>query len=126
MAQSPSLSPFIPSPPSPSITISSLSLSDPFEKGASGLPPPPPTAYSPHYVISITDILGALGRAYVVNQEVLPGVDSSQVGSRNEGSALTSSLRQSGESGIGAGGGLESWKWAKEQGQEAALGQTIA
>jgi hypothetical protein len=39
---------------------------------------------------------------------------------------LTSSLRQSGESGIGAGGGLESWKWAKEQGQEAALGQTIA
>ena len=62
----------------------------------------------------------------MVNQEILPGVDSDRIGNRNEGSALTSSLRQSGESGIGAGGGLGSWKWAKEQGQEAALGRTIA
>ena len=62
----------------------------------------------------------------MVNQEVLPGVDSNQIGNRNEGSVLTSSLRQTGESGVGAGGGLGSWKWAKEQGQEAALGQTIA
>jgi hypothetical protein len=56
----------------------------------------------------------------------LSGVNSSQVGNRNEGSALTSSLRKSGDGGVGAGGGLGSWKWAKEQGQEAALGQTIA
>jgi hypothetical protein len=61
----------------------------------------------------------------MVNQEVLPGVDSDRIGNRNEGSALTSSLRQSSDTGVG-GGGLESWKWAKEQGQEAALGQTIA
>jgi hypothetical protein len=56
----------------------------------------------------------------------LSGVSSSQVGNRNEGSALTSSLRPSEDSGIREGGGLGSWKWAKEQGQEAALGQTIA
>jgi len=60
----------------------------------------------------------------MVNQEMLPGVDSSQVGSRGEGSALTSSLRQTGDSGVGEGGGLGSWKWAKEQGQEA--GRTVA
>jgi hypothetical protein len=62
----------------------------------------------------------------MVNQEMCSAVDSSQVGNRGEGSALTASLRQTGASGIGAGGGLGSWKWAKEQGQEAALGQTIA
>lgn len=56
----------------------------------------------------------------------LSGVNSGQVGNRNEGSALTSSMHQKGDNGIEAGGGLGSWKWAKEQGQEAALGQTIA
>jgi hypothetical protein len=60
----------------------------------------------------------------MVNQEMCSAVDSSQVGSRGEGSALTSSLRQTGESGVGAGGGLGSWKWAKEQGQEA--GRAVA
>jgi len=60
----------------------------------------------------------------MVNQEVLPGVDSDQIGNRDEGSALTSPLRQSGDPDIGAGGGLGSWKWAKEQGQEA--GRTVA
>jgi len=60
----------------------------------------------------------------MVNQEVLPGIDSSQVGSRGEGSTLTSSLRRTGDSGVAEGDGLESWKWAKEQGQEA--GRTVA
>jgi len=63
----------------------------------------------------------------MVNQEVgskVSGVDSSQMENRTEGSALTSSMRQTGDSGVGAGGGLGSWKWAKEQGQEA--GRTIA
>jgi hypothetical protein len=59
----------------------------------------------------------------MVNQEVSSTVQSSQVGSRSEGSALTSSLRQSGDTGF-EGGGLGSWKWAKEQGQEA--GRTVA
>ena len=60
----------------------------------------------------------------MVNQEMLPATDSSQVRSRGEGSTLTSSLRQTGGSGVAEGGGLGSWKWAKEQGQEA--GRTVA
>jgi len=62
----------------------------------------------------------------MVKQEVgskVSGVDSSRIENRNEGSALTSSLRQGGAASFG-GGGLGSWKWAKEQGQEA--GRTIA
>lgn len=62
----------------------------------------------------------------MVNQEVgsqVSGIDSSQMENRTEGSALTSSLRRGGETNMG-GGGLGSWKWAKEQGQEA--GRTIA
>lgn len=44
--------------------------------------------------------------------------ERSETGSR---SALTSAMRQTGDKEFGAtGGGLESWKWAKEQNQDSA------
>jgi hypothetical protein len=146
IGQSPSISPTIPSPPSPSISISSLSLSDPCgtgkDKSGSGLPTPPQTVYSPHYVVSITDILGALGRAYLVGTETntnvnpnstekwgvkpeteIKGQNQSQ-GQTVERNEVLGSRHPAGDG--GGGGGLGSWKWAKEQGQEAEAGQAIA
>lgn len=138
MAQSPSLSPAIPSPPSPSIPISSLSLSDsgfPFkekekEKERTGLPIPPPTSYSPHYVVSITDILRALGRVYRVNGITeIPNINAVGGGGGIDKLGMkveSDHEREIGKAGTGAGegGGFESWKWAKEQGQET--GKAIA
>lgn len=74
LSPTPSLSTSQTSPPS-SPSVSSLSLSD-LNIGSSinsvrvpagtstGLPPAPSTQLSPHYVVSITDILASLARAY--------------------------------------------------------------
>lgn len=48
-------------PPSPS--ISTLSLVE-HRRASRGLPPPPPTQFAPHYVISILDILACLAKAH--------------------------------------------------------------
>lgn len=162
----PSLSTSLTSPPSsPSVTslcssISDLNLgqgvssvigigvnpggpSSAQTQSVSGLPPLPPIQFSPHFVVSITDILASLARAYS-HELPLPkstitgskGGDSCNLGGE-EGESWSldpetmvrkrrDSINSNTNAGAGGGGGqtiqfekapLESWKWATGEGQ---------
>lgn len=113
---------------SPSISALSL-LPDPApsahgqDQGSTGgLPEPPSTKLSPHSVISITDILGSMVRAYLPNEGPVDHRHQSTWVTSLESAKMkpvSSPTQQEGthipesSSGLGAGLGLETWKWAK-------------
>ncbi|ORY23044.1 hypothetical protein BCR39DRAFT_365497 [Naematelia encephala] len=127
----PSLSTSTTSPPA-SPSISSLSLSDTYLSPATprtGLPAPPPVQLSPHYVVSIVDILSCLARAWhdrltppparresgvvdSVAEDAGTGggewdLDPAGMGKRRRASSLAGS-DGSATAGVGA---FESWRW---------------
>lgn len=61
--------PFFPAPLPPSTTMAAGAI-----VSGSGLPPPPPTQLSPHYVVSTLDILAALARRYHAHLTPPPGL----------------------------------------------------
>jgi hypothetical protein len=126
MSPSPSLS-YTTSTLSPS--ISALSLADPAPSSqhaggtgtGTGLPDPPATRLSPHSVISISDILASVVRAYLPDDAAQTAQRQSQanwVGLGGTpppepvmGSAM-SELRAVPSDQVG-GVGIETWRWAK-------------
>ncbi|EIW69478.1 hypothetical protein TREMEDRAFT_62339 [Tremella mesenterica DSM 1558] len=109
------------SSPISSPSLSTLSLSDSRFVPFPGLPIPPPTQLSAHYVVSTVDILSCLARAY--NTQFAPAdlldmnkqvnhvgdqtwnLDPTSVARRRRASSSTSSSP--------AEGAFESWRWAR-------------
>lgn len=142
LSPTPSLSTSQTSPPSsPSLSSLSLSMSD-LNLASSrmtstttpGLPPPPATQLSPHYVVSISDILASLARAYAHElpasalRRINASVPTDKMASNwsLDPETMTRKRRESvtvATAGLGAGAevgdqvetsGLESWKWATD------------
>lgn len=119
-------------PPSPSVSSLSLSMSDlNLAAGRThrpGLPPPPATQLSPHYVVSITDILASLARAYQheLPRSALSIIDASAPPDRLSGNwsldpeTMTRRRRESMTAAAGQTLGLESWKWAVDKSDTVA------
>ncbi|KAK4686626.1 hypothetical protein P7C73_g3496, partial [Tremellales sp. Uapishka_1] len=122
LSPTPSLSLSSSSPPmSPSISLLSLNLTN---QQRSGLPAPPPTQLSSHFVISLIDILSALARTYRAKLSHLPvGAYSHEASTASSGwdldpGAMGKRRRASSSAGSGGPlGGLESWRWAGRVGR---------
>lgn len=134
MSPSPSLS-FSASISTLSPSIPALSLSDPPPQGqstspvpvhGSGLPEPPATKLSPHSVVSITDILGSVVRAYLgeeaqTHTKTQRGTDwILEPRKRRDSMDLAKDTTKAPEDGMGlysesnpGGLGLGGWRWAK-------------
>jgi hypothetical protein len=141
LSPSPSLS-FSTSISTLSPSISALSLSDPPSLGqstspvpvhGSGLPEPPATKLSPHSVVSITDILGSVVRAYLGDEaqthtDTQRGTDwILEPRKRRDSMDLARDPTKVPEDGMGlhsesnSGGlGLGGWRWAKGVSGDAA------
>lgn len=129
LSPTPSLSTSLASPPSsPSVSSLSLSISDLNLASARtthqpGLPPPPSTQLSPHYVVSITDILASLARAYQheLPRSALDKINAAAPPGRLDPAwsldpeTMTRKRRESMTAAAGQTLGLESWKWAVDE-----------
>jgi len=125
MSPSPSLS-YTTSTLSPS--ISALSLSDPAPSQqavgtgsgtGTGLPDPPATRLSPHSVISISDILASVVKAYLPDESAQTAQNQANwlgLGGTPPPEPVTGSVMpepRAVPSDRGGGLGIESWRWAK-------------